>query len=105
MIHRANADFWRDHRALPQEIRARADKQFALLKNNPAHGSLQFKKIGDRDGEELWSVRVTLKYRALALKASNEYRGFGSVIMESTRLNQLTNLLNRTQLHRALQRS
>ena len=32
MIHRANADFWNDYRALPANIRARADKQFALLK-------------------------------------------------------------------------
>jgi len=32
MIHRANADFWNDYRRLPAEIRVRADKQFALLK-------------------------------------------------------------------------
>lgn len=44
MIHRASADFWHDYRALPQDIRARADKQFALLKGDPNHGSLQFKK-------------------------------------------------------------
>lgn len=50
MNHRANADFWNDYRALPAEIRARADKQFALLRHNPRHPSLQFKKIGERDG-------------------------------------------------------
>jgi hypothetical protein len=44
MIHRANADFWNDYRALPADIRVRADKQFALLKDNPQHPSLQFKK-------------------------------------------------------------
>jgi hypothetical protein len=27
--HRANADFWNDYHALPADIRARADKQFA----------------------------------------------------------------------------
>jgi hypothetical protein len=43
MIHRTNADFWNDYRALPANIRARADKQFALLKSNPQHPSLQFK--------------------------------------------------------------
>jgi hypothetical protein len=32
MIHRANADFWNDCHALPADICARADKQFALLK-------------------------------------------------------------------------
>lgn len=36
MTHRANADFWSDYRNLPADIRGRADKQFALLKNNPA---------------------------------------------------------------------
>jgi len=37
MIQRANADFWNDYRALPVDVRARADKQFALLKANPQH--------------------------------------------------------------------
>ncbi|MGH9609156.1 MAG: hypothetical protein ACRD34_05715 [Bryobacteraceae bacterium] len=72
MIHRANADFWHDYRSLPAVIRVRADKQFALLQVNPQHPSLQFKKLGDRNGREIWSARVTLKYRALAFKASNE---------------------------------
>jgi hypothetical protein len=76
MIHRANADFWNDYRALPADIRARADKQFALLKNNPHHPSLQFKKLGDRKGHEIWSARVTLKYRALALRSADEYMWF-----------------------------
>ena len=76
MFHRANADFWQDDQALPQEIRARADKQFTLLKSNPNHGSLQFKKIGTRDEKEIWSARVTLKYRALAFKDGFEYVWF-----------------------------
>jgi hypothetical protein len=41
MTHRANADFWNDYRVLPADIRGRADKQFALLKNNPQHPSLR----------------------------------------------------------------
>ena len=48
MNHRANADFWNDYHALPADIRARADKQFALLKKDPQHPSLQFKKLGER---------------------------------------------------------
>ena len=39
MNHRANADFWNDYHALPADIRARADKQFALLKKYPQHRS------------------------------------------------------------------
>lgn len=73
MVHRATADFWKDYDALPAGVRARADKQFALLKNTPQHSSLQFKKIGDRNGQEIWPARVTLKYRALAIKLAGEY--------------------------------
>ena len=76
MIHRTNADFWHDYGSLPAEIRARADKQFALLKQNPLHPSLHFKKLGDRNGEEIWSARVTLRYRALAVKRTTEYVWF-----------------------------
>jgi mRNA-degrading endonuclease RelE of RelBE toxin-antitoxin system len=76
MIHRANADFWKDYHALPAEIRARADKQFALLKDNPHHPSLQFKKLGERNQQEIWSARVTLKYRAVAVRIADEYIWF-----------------------------
>ncbi len=37
-----------------------ADKNYALLKENPQHPSLHFKRIG-----QLWSVRVGARYRAL----------------------------------------
>jgi mRNA-degrading endonuclease RelE of RelBE toxin-antitoxin system len=74
MTPRANADFRNDYHALPANIRARADKQFALVKDNPQHGSLQFKKLGDRNGQEIWSARVTLKYRALAVRLPDRVR-------------------------------
>jgi mRNA-degrading endonuclease RelE of RelBE toxin-antitoxin system len=73
MTHRANADFWHDYQKLTPEIRVRADKQFALLKTNPRHPSLQFKKIGERNGQEIWSARVSLKYRVLAVRLADEY--------------------------------
>ena len=76
MIHRANSDFWDDYKALSPDLRARADKQFVLLKSDPRHPSLQFKKLGDRKGQEIWSARVTLKYRALAVKLPDEYLWF-----------------------------
>jgi hypothetical protein len=76
MNHRANADFWNDYRALRAGVRARADKQFALLKSDPQHPSLQFKKLGNRNGQEIWSARVTLKCRALAVKLPDEYVWF-----------------------------
>jgi hypothetical protein len=61
---------------LPADIRARAEKQFGLLKADPQHPSLQFKKLADRNGQEIWSARVSLNYRALAVKFSNEYVRF-----------------------------
>jgi hypothetical protein len=48
---------------LPIEIRKLADKNFQLLKNDAAHPSLQFKKVG-----KLWSARVGSDYRALATR-------------------------------------
>jgi hypothetical protein len=44
--------------------------------DHPQHPSLQFKKIGERRGEEIWSVRVTLKYRALAVRLADGYLWF-----------------------------
>lgn len=41
-----------------------AKEKFELLKSDPYHPSLHFKKIGGSNS--LWSVRVGLNYRALA---------------------------------------
>ena len=60
MKHYASSRFWALHEKLPTEIRELADKNFALLKENPRHPSLHFKQI-----DELWSVRVGDHYRAL----------------------------------------
>jgi hypothetical protein len=76
MIHRASAAFWSDYDALPPEIRERADKQFASLKVDLHHPSLRLKKIGERNGQEIWSARITLKYRALAIRLPEEFLWF-----------------------------
>jgi hypothetical protein len=76
MEHRATASFWRGYRALPPDIQSRADKQFSFLNADPQHPSLQFKKIGDRHGQEVWSARVTLNHRALAFKRPYWYLWF-----------------------------
>lgn len=62
MTHYATAGFWQHYRKLPEAVQRLADKNFALLKDNPHYPSLHFKKIGP-----LWSVRVGLDFRALAL--------------------------------------
>jgi hypothetical protein len=40
-------------------VRDLADKNFRLLKTDPSHPSLHFKKLG-----KVWSARVGLHYRA-----------------------------------------
>ena len=60
MKHFASPEFWFHYRLLPEAIRNLADKNFALLKENPRHPSLRLKKVG-----AFWSVRVGLGYRAL----------------------------------------
>ena len=71
MTHHTNPDFWYCYRQLPEEIQRRADKAYELLRQNPRHPSLHFKKVGD-----LWSVRVTLDYRALAIESDDGYVWF-----------------------------
>ena len=63
MNHRSNARFWRCYRELPNDIRDLADRNYAILKVDPTHRSLHFKKIG-----ELWSARVGLHYRSLEMR-------------------------------------
>ena len=61
MRHFASAAFWEAYEKLPSAVREIADRNYELLKQNPQHPSLHFKKIG-----RFWSVRVGLRYRALA---------------------------------------
>lgn len=62
VIHHAASDFWRCYRSLRVDVQILADKAFVLLKADPKHPSLQFKKIG-----RFWSVRVGLHHRALGV--------------------------------------
>lgn len=62
MKHFASPQFWQHYRQLPATVRVLADKNFQLLKADPKHPSLHFKKIA-----KLWSVRVGTRYRALGL--------------------------------------
>ena len=55
--------FWDRYHRLPADVRALADKNYELLKADPRHPSLYFKKIGG--SKTLWSVRGGDHYRAL----------------------------------------
>lgn len=66
MNHYATPAFWAAYRALPVSVRRLADKAFDLLKADPRHPSLHFKKVG-----RFWSARVGLRHRALAVETSD----------------------------------
>lgn len=61
MNHFATSEFWGHYRQLPAEVQQLADKNFALLKQDPNHPSLRFKKVGN-----FWSARVGLRFRVIA---------------------------------------
>jgi hypothetical protein len=65
VISRATPRFWAAYRELTPDVRDAARKVYRLFRDNPQHPSLNFKKVHDRD--PIYSVRVTLGYRALGL--------------------------------------
>jgi hypothetical protein len=54
--HHAAPDFWSCYRRLPGDIQQTANKSFALLKDDPRHPSLQFKKL-----HSVWSARIGIE--------------------------------------------
>ncbi len=63
MRHFASPGYWSCFEKLPSQIQELAQEKFQLLKKNPRHPSLRFKKVGD-----FRSVRVGLHYRALGVE-------------------------------------
>jgi hypothetical protein len=67
-VHRTTERFRKCFKDLPDPIQKISKKNFELLKANPSHPSLHFKKIGT-----FRSVRAGLNYRALAVEDGNDY--------------------------------
>lgn len=67
-MHRTSDRFWKCLENLPPPIQELADFNFELLKNDPRHPSLHFKKVG-----KFWSARVGIGYRALAYKDGDDF--------------------------------
>lgn len=63
MKHYASPEFWQRLELLPAPVQALARRNYALLKTNPRHPSLHFKKVG-----RYCSVRVGRQYRALGVE-------------------------------------
>jgi hypothetical protein len=53
---------------LPDAVQSLARRNFELLKQNPSHPSLRFKKVG-----RFWSARVGSNHRALAVRDGPDY--------------------------------
>ena len=67
-MHRTTNRFWKCFEKLPSYVQKISKNNFQLLKANPLHPSLHFKKVG-----KLWSARVGLDYRALAVKDGDDF--------------------------------
>jgi hypothetical protein len=67
-MHRTTGRFWRCYGQLPGEVRKRADRAFALLRENPRHPSLRLKPV-----DKFWSIRVDAVHRALAVPDGDDY--------------------------------
>lgn len=63
--------FAKDYERLTQRLQQRVDKALGLLLENPAHPSLQIKKL--KGQENRWEGRVTLHYRFIFTIAEDIY--------------------------------
>ena len=59
------SSFWEEYKSLDKKVQERARKAFKLWIENPFHPSLHFKCINSE--EDIWSVRITINYRALGI--------------------------------------
>lgn len=73
MIHTASKRFWACLERLPADMQDVAHKNFALLRADPGHPSLPFKRLG---GGKLCSARVGLHHRTLGLPTADGVHWF-----------------------------
>ncbi len=92
MKHFASPEFWACLEKLPANVQQLARENYELLKSNPYHPSLHFKRV-----DRFWSVRVGRSYRALAVEAEN---GIVWVVSAAKQLIALPRLLPRVSLLR-----
>jgi hypothetical protein len=68
---RGTANFWQLYRQLPREIQQAARAAYRKFQENPAHPALHLERL--RSDPRAWSVRVTLNYRAVALRQADDW--------------------------------
>lgn len=62
-MHYTTRRFWKCYDNLPANTQKTVDECYELLKTDPSHPSLHFKKIG----KKYWSVRAGLDCRAIGV--------------------------------------
>ncbi len=74
-MHRTTPQFWGRFNELDKDIQALARKNFELLKENPRHPSLQFKKESD-----FWSASIIVCWQSRITKT---LFGYGLAAMQN----------------------
>lgn len=67
-MHRTTNRFWKCFEKLSNPVQKVSKKNFELLRINPLHPSLHFKKVG-----KFWSVRVGINHRVLAVEDDEDF--------------------------------
>ncbi len=66
MTSHVNARFRRHFANLPKRIQEQSRRAYQLLKTDPTHRGLEFKKLPPH--QDIWSVRINDNYRAVGLR-------------------------------------
>ena len=74
MISHASQSFRKQFQLLPASIQAQAREAYRQFQRDPNHPSLHFEKL--RGHSDLWSVRITLRYRAVAVREGEVFTWF-----------------------------
>ena len=61
----AQRSFWDAYRNLPERVRRQARESYRFFASDPAHPSLDFKRVSRR--RPVYAVRVSIDYRALGV--------------------------------------
>ena len=67
-LKRLSSHFWTCFKNLPAPVQEVSKRNFELLRANPLHPSLHFKKLS-----EFWSVRAGINHRALAVEDGGDF--------------------------------
>jgi hypothetical protein len=82
MQSRTTRQFWHLFSELPLDVQREAKRAYRLFQGNPAHAGLQFKKLEGED--KIYSARIGLDYRALAVMKKIASSGTGWAITPIT---------------------